>query len=243
MIDCITPDWPAPANITALTTTRSGGTSVPPFHSFNLAAHVGDDQQAVMNNRQLLRQHFALPSEPFWLNQVHANTMARFALQGRIPEADGSYTDNVGEVCAVLTADCLPVLFCDRTGSQVAAAHAGWRGLHNGILEQAVAVFRSAPRDIMAWLGPAIGPETFEVGTEVYQAFTEQSPDSIAAFTRVSTQHWLADIYQLARLRLQACGVEAIFGGGFCTYQDEQRFYSYRRNSQTGRMASLIWIS
>lgn len=236
----ITPDWPAPAHVRALSTTRRGGCSQPPFDTLNLGTHVGDEAQAVASNRQRLRQH--LPAEPFWLNQVHGSLVVEASPNTPLPDADASITQSAGQVCAIMTADCLPVLFCNRNGDRVAAAHAGWRGLCNGILENTVAAMQCTPGDIMAWLGPAIGPQAFEVGEEVRTAFLAHSPTAASAFQPAPSGKWLADLYQLARQRLAACGVTQVYGGEYCTYQDQERFFSYRRDGKTGRMASLIWL-
>lgn len=239
----IRPDWPVAHAVQASATTRAGGVSQPPFDSLNLGAHVGDYPQAVDNNRQRLLTLADLPGEPLWLQQVHGNRAVDAGHWQPGIEADAIYTDEANQVCAVLTADCLPVLFTDRTGSQVAAAHAGWRGLLAGILENTVARFSGRPEAIQAWLGPAIGPQQFEVGDEVFETFTAENAEAEQAFTRRDKQHFLADIYQLARQRLARVGVNAVFGGQYCTVTDSARFFSYRRDGKTGRMASLIWIN
>ncbi len=235
----ILPDWPAPARVHGLMTVRTGGVSQAPWSSFNLGDHVGDDPTHVAANRASLRRQ--LPAEPAWLRQVHS---ARVVEAGRDPnpEADASYSRETGQVCAVLTADCLPVLFCDRAGSVVAAAHAGWRGLADGVLEATVAAMQVAPREVMAWMGAAIGPQAFEVGDEVRAAFVAQQPEAAAAFVPHAPGKWLADLYALARIRLGHAGVEAVYGGGRCTFNETDAFYSYRRDGVTGRMASLIWL-
>lgn len=236
----IKPDWPVPANIHALVTTRKGGTSHPPFESFNLADHVGDDQAAVAQNREVLRAF--LPSEPKWLKQVHGAIVANADNLTEPVEADASVAFQPDIVCAVLTADCLPVLFCDRQGKRVAAAHAGWRGLAGGVLEASVAAMKCDPAEIIAWMGPAIGPQAFEVGDEVRETFVSNLPESVKAFKSGLVGKWLADIYELARLRLARAGVTHVYGGGMCTFNDVEHFYSYRRDKTTGRMASLIWM-
>lgn len=236
----IQPDWPAPDNIRAVATTRKGGASEPPFESFNLADHVGDDPAAVVKNREILRAF--LPSEPKWLKQVHGTIVAKADNLDQPVEADASVAFEAGVICAVLTADCLPVLFCDRNGTRVAAAHAGWRGLAAGVLEASVTAMNCDPAEIMAWMGPAIGPQAFEVGGEVREAFVSDLPESVKAFKTGQPGKWIADIYALARLRLARAGVSQVYGGGLCTYTDAERFYSYRRDKITGRMASLIWI-
>lgn len=236
----IKPDWPATDNVRALVTTRIGGASQRPFESFNLADHVGDDPLAVAKNREILRTF--LPTEPRWLKQVHGTIVAKADNLNHPIEADASVAFKTGVVCAVLTADCLPVLFCDTHGTRVAAAHAGWRGLAAGVLESSVAAMQCDPTDIMAWMGPAIGPQAFEVGEEVREAFVANLPQSVAAFTEGQPGKWMADIYELARLRLVRAGVSRIYGGGLCTYNDAERFYSFRRDKTTGRMASLVWL-
>lgn len=245
-LDFIVPQWPAPARVRAIVTTRNGGVSQGRYASLNLATHVGDDPGAVAANRALLRSR--LPAEPVWLEQVHGTNivMAESSLGERClpPVADGAWTRQPGVVCAVMTADCLPVLFCDDAGSVVAAAHAGWRGLCAGILERTVEAMRVAPARIQAWLGPAIGPGAFEVGAEVRSAFLQHDAGAAAAFVAGKEPgKWLADLYLLAKIRLAGAGVIDVFGGGFCTYTDAQRFYSYRRDGVTGRMASLIWLA
>lgn len=247
-MDFLIPDWPAPTHVQARMTTRCGGVSTAPYASFNLGDHVGDDPAAVAANRAQLRA--CLPAEPLWLKQVHGRGIVMSDQAVGIPEADGSVSRHAGRICAVLTADCLPVLFCDRRGTVVAAAHAGWRGLADGVLEAAVAAMAVEPDEILTWLGPAIGPLAFEVGEEVRQVFLAQDPSAALAFAPSpltpqapgSPSKWLADIYLLARQRLVRVGVKQVFGGGFCTYTDAERFYSYRRDGVTGRMASLIWL-
>jgi len=238
----IYPDWPAAAHVKAATTTRTAGVSKGPYESLNLADHVGDAAEAVRRNRLFLQDQLNLPGRPNWLNQVHGDTVVDAANLGERPCADASFTDKTQVVCAVLTADCLPVLFCDRGGTRVAAAHAGWRGLAGGVLESTVRALDTEPGRLMAWLGPAIGAGAFEVGGEVRQAFVEQHAEAAEAFLARPHGHWLADLYQLARIRLRTTGVSALYGGGFCTFSDRQRFYSYRRDGVTGRMASLIWL-
>lgn len=233
------PDWPAPAGIRACVTTRAGGVSVAPFDSFNLGDHVGDDPLAVARNRQQLSETFKV--QPAWLSQVHGVVVTP-AQPGLIVEADGSWTATPGIACTAMTADCLPVLFCDRAGTRVAAAHAGWRGLAAGVLEAAAQCLNVEPQDILVWLGPAIGPKAFEVGGEVREVFVEDLPAAAAAFTpSVNDGRYMADIYELARLRLARSGITAVYGGGFCTVTDS-RFFSFRRSPRTGRFASLVWI-
>jgi hypothetical protein len=220
-------------------TTREGGVSGAPWTSLNLGDHVGDDSAHVMANRARLRQQ--LPAEPGWLKQVHSARVVELGRESN-READASFTRDAGEVCAVLTADCLPVLFCDRAGSVVAAAHAGWRGLADGVLEATVAAMQVSPGEILAWMGAAIGPQAFEVGDDVRDAFVAQHAEAAAAFVPNAPGKWLADIYRLARIRLGHAGVQAVYGGGRCTFTEADSFYSYRRDRVTGRMASLIWL-
>lgn len=231
------PDWSAPDHIKAVSTTRLGGCSQPPWDSLNLAGHVGDNPAHVVANRQTVQQALNLPGEPHWLTQVHGVAVS---VTGEA-EADATYTETPAKVCAVMTADCLPVLFTDRQGYGVAAAHAGWRGLLAGVLENTVACFPQADQ-VMAWLGPAIGPQAFEVGDAVREQFIQCQAEAARAFVAGRPGHWYANIYQLARQRLQACGVMQISGGGLCTYADAARFFSYRRDRVTGRMASLVWM-
>ncbi|MGG5414827.1 purine nucleoside phosphorylase YfiH [Edwardsiella tarda] len=241
----ITPRWAAPARVSACSTTREGGVSQTPYASLNLGLHVGDVPEQVEANRQRLCQALQLPTPPIWLEQVHGTRVLTLtdSAEERDVRADAAYTRTPGQVCAVMTADCLPVLFTSLRGDEVAAAHAGWRGLCHGVLEQTLACFAAEPSHILAWLGPAIGPTAFEVGPEVREQFIEQDAASVTAFQPVAGGKYLADIYALARLRLQAVGVRDISGGDCCTLSDPQRFFSYRRAAQTGRMASLIWFS
>jgi len=239
----LTPDWLAPLSVRAASSTRQGGVSQSPFNSLNLAQHVDDRVADVVSNRQHFLDALSLPGEPHWLNQVHGvNVIDLDDVPGELPDADASTTRAANIVCAVLTADCLPVLFCDRNGTQVAAAHAGWRGLAAGILEATVAAFTALPEDIFAWLGPAIGPQAFEVGDEVRQAFCESDPIATTAFTAARSGHWQADLYRLAWQRLARAGVNNVYGGDRCTFRETDDFYSFRRDGCTGRMASVIWI-
>ncbi|MBC3950422.1 peptidoglycan editing factor PgeF [Pseudomonas folii] len=239
MSDWLIPDWPAPAGIKSCVTTRSGGVSLAPFDSFNLGDHVGDDPQAVAANR--LRLTSELKIQAAWLKQVHGVVVAE-ADPRQVVEADASWTDKPGIACTIMTADCLPALFCDRAGTRVAAAHAGWRGLAAGVLEAAADSLQVAPDEVLVWLGPAIGQPSFEVGAEVREAFIGTHPQTDAAFIPSKNPgRFMADIYALARLRLAARGITAVYGGGFDTFTDP-RFYSYRQNARNGRFASLIWI-
>lgn len=243
MNNFIIPDWPAPTGVHALVTTRQGGTSTGPWVSFNLASHVGDDATAVTANRAQLRQ--SLPSEPPWLTQVHGTLCVDAAQVRSGIEADASFTRQRGVVCAVLTADCLPVLLCDDQASVVAAVHAGWRGLADGVIEASVAAMQTTGEQLMAWLGPAIGPTAFEVGADVRDAFLAHDMQAAQAFTSIAADKWLCDIYLLARQRLQALNIRRITSTEFsdyCTVRDIDRFYSFRRDGVTGRMASCIWL-
>ncbi|ACS86624.1 purine nucleoside phosphorylase YfiH [Musicola paradisiaca] len=236
------PDWPAPETIRACTTTRNGGVSTHPYGTFNLGNHVGDEPLSVETNRKHLVSMASLPAMPFWLEQVHGTHVVN--LDPKQPDTqtgDAVYTTRRDRVCAVMTADCLPVLFCSADGKEIAAAHAGWRGLQAGVLEQTISVFRAPPEAIMAWMGPAIGPSRFEVGGEVRDAFVSSDTATNCAFVPHNNK-FFADIYQLARLRLQRAGVTQIFGGNACTVSESDKFFSYRRDGVTGRMATLIWL-
>ena len=238
----IRPDWPAPPQVRACSTTRAGGLSEGPFHSLNLGDHVGDDPERVALNRARLRDRLDLPAEPLWLRQVHGCEVARASEAVAGCAADAAVARGPGQVCAVMTADCLPVLLCELGGRAVAAVHAGWRGLAAGVVEEAVAALGTGPDQVLAWLGPAIGPDAFEVGPEVRDRFLVSDRGASVAFRPASGDRWLADLYTLARRRLEAVGVRAVFGGGYCTYSQPDRFFSYRRDGSTGRMASLIWL-
>ena len=270
----IRPDWPAPAVVRALITTRHDGVSAAPFDGFNLGTHVGDDPGAVQSNRMRLRQH--LPAEPRWMEQVHGvqclhlgSTAPAPASQSALPQGDAAVTRDAGVVCAVLSADCLPVLLCATDGSAVGVAHAGWRGLAGGVIEsalQGLSALGTPASQVMAWLGPAISGARFEVGAEVRAAFLDRASEDAGAFvqyrpqdatqpnatqpgatqpgaTQPGGEKYLANLYALARARLRRAGVAQVYGGGFCTYMDRQRFFSYRREGRTGRMASLIWLA
>ncbi len=239
MNDWLIPDWPAPAGIKACVTTRSGGVSLAPFDSLNLGDHVDDQPEAVAENRRRLTEHFAMA--PAWLQQVHGVAVAH-ADPAVVATADASWSATPGVACTVMTADCLPALFCNRAGTRVAAAHAGWRGLAAGVLDATLDHLDVPPAEVLVWLGPAIGPQCFEVGAEVREAFASQLPATEQAFVpSINAGRFMADIYQLARLRLAARGVTAVYGGGYCTVSDP-RFFSYRRAPRTGRFASLIWL-
>lgn len=236
----IIPDWPLPESVKSIVTTRVGGVSQGAYRGLNLGDHVGDSWVDVAQNRTMVRE--LLPSEPNWLKQVHGTAVAYADQLKEVVEADAAVARGVDAVCAVLTADCLPVLFCATDGTVVGAAHAGWRGLAAGVLEQTVAVMAHPPEHIMAWFGPAIGPAAFEVGDEVRHAFVADLPQAARAFQDAGVGKWWADIYLLARLRLERMGLTQIYGGELCTYSDAKQFYSYRRDGITGRMGSFIWI-
>lgn len=238
----IFPDWSVPSNIGACSSTRHGGVSQAPWDSLNLGAHVGDDAQHVQTNRQRLLELGGLPSMPQWLEQVHGTDV--ITLDWKVPasvRADAAYTRTPGVVCAVMTADCLPVLFCSQDGKEVAAAHAGWRGLCDGVLEATLNAFSAPASQISVWLGPAIGPDAFEVGPEVREAFMAHDPAAESAFRPVGEKFY-ADLAKLAKQRLEASGVRQLWGGGLCTLTRSEQFFSFRRDGVTGRMASLIWL-
>lgn len=262
--DFIVPEWPAPSNVRALSTTRRGGISLPPYGAtaklpggLNLGTHVGDLPEHVAENRLRLQAH--LPHVPLWLDQVHGCSVVTVPVDGSVPSADASITAQPQAVCAIMTADCLPVLLCDRAGTVVGAAHAGWRGLRAGVLEQTLERMRSHAREgdateWLAWLGPAIGPTAFEVGSEVRDAFLAAARENERAATSAAFQphrdaaarragKYLADLYALARIRLARAGCVAVSGGTRCTYTEADVFYSYRRDLRTGRMASLVWLA
>jgi len=243
-IELIVPDWPAPPGIMAVNTTRCGGISEGCYESLNLASHVGDEAAAVARNRELLAGELGPGTSPRWLNQVHGTCVAAVDKTAGPVTADAAIASEFGVVCAVMTADCLPILLCDRHGLHVAAVHGGWRGLASGVVAASVAALVScgvAAAGIIAWLGPAIGPAVYEVGEDVREAV--QVAGATSALTPGAPGHWQLDLYGFARSRLRACGVESIHGGDYCTYSDPQRFFSYRRDGKCGRQASLIWRS
>ncbi len=239
--DFIYPDWNAPASVKACCTSRNGGVSDSGFSSLNLATHVEDDASRVALNRQRLRQVCGLPAEPQWLTQTHSTHVINLDRE-MTRQGDAALTATPGIIAVVLTADCLPVLFCNKQGTEVAAAHAGWRGLLNGVLQQTVQQMKSDSSDILAWLGPAIGALQFEVGEEVKQAFITADTDNSHYFAETRTGHYLADLYAIARLHLKKMGIMHISGGNYCTYRDHELFFSYRREKNCGRQASLIYI-
>jgi polyphenol oxidase len=235
----ITPDWPAPANVKALQTTRNGGVSMGVYASLNLGDHVKDQPQHVAANRQLLSAY--MPSEPVWLNQVHGVRVIDAAVSSCLESADASFTSRKQVVCVTMTADCLPVLLCNQAGTAVAAIHAGWRSLCDGVIEATIAAMPVPANQLMAWLGPAIGPEAFEVGGEVRAQFMAQDTQAESAFAAKGDK-WLGDLYTIARQRLQTLGVTQVYGGGRCTFSEPETFFSYRRDGDTGRMGSFIWL-
>jgi YfiH family protein len=237
--DWIVPAWPAPPNVKALITTRAGGESQGVYASFNLGLRSGEDPQTVAANRRRLRA--LLPQDPKWLRQVHGNVVIEVDTRQDEPEADAAVACRPGTICAVMVADCVPVLLTDRAGSTVAIAHAGWRGLANGVLENTLKAMRVPAGELMAYLGPGIGPRAFEVGPDVRDAFLSGNPQAEVAFKPHAPGKWLADLFLLARQRLRRAGVMEVSGGELCTYSDPARFYSYRRDRSTGRMAALIW--
>lgn len=242
MTKIIVPEWPLPQGVAACSSTRVGGVSEGAWDSLNLGAHCGDNPEHVEENRKRMFAAGQLPSKPVWLEQVHGKDVLH--LSGgpyASKRADASYSNTPGTVCAVMTADCLPVLFCNKAGTEVAAAHAGWRGLCDGVLEETVSCFKDSPENILAWFGPAIGPQAFEVGPEVREAFMAKDANAVSAF-RPACEKYYADIYLLARQRLGNIGVTAVFGGDRCTFSEKDDFFSYRRDRITGRMASFIWL-
>lgn len=250
-MELIRPDWPAPPWVRAVSTTRHGGLSEGPFASLNLGDHVGDEPERVDGNRARMKARLGLSTEPCWLRQVHGRSIVPASMGNLGREADGAMADAPGSVCVVMTADCLPLLICDTRGTRVSAVHAGWRGLVGGVVEAAVASMEIDPECLLAWLGPAIGPAAFAVGDEVRACFMAADSDAAGAFRPVSSDGkgtqpggaWLADLYLLASQRLARLGIERIYGGGDCTFSQPGRFFSYRRDGVTGRMASLIWLA
>jgi YfiH family protein len=239
-----TPDWEAPLSVRAFVTERYGGASEGRYAALNLATHVGDAPAAVAANRARLLSSVPLPAEPRWLEQVHGIAAVDLDRAGAaLPPADAVVTGRAGVVCAVLTADCLPVLLCDRAGTRVGVAHAGWRGLLHGVLPSAVAALGADPADVLAWLGPAIGARAYEVGAEVRDAFLAADAGAAAHFAPNAHGRWQADLYGLARASLRGAGVRAVSGGGFCTFTESERFFSHRREAPCGRMATLIWMT
>jgi YfiH family protein len=239
--DFLIADWPAPAGIVAGTSLRTGGLSGGTFASLNLGDHVGDDPSAVAANRERLADYLKLPSEPVWLRQVHGTRVVEASPDAHAAEADASWTARAGIVCVVMTADCLPVLFASRDGRVVAASHAGWRGLAEGVIEATVSALPVPPGELLAWLGPAISQSAFEVGDEVRREFLRADARADACFLGNERGRWQADLYGLARQRLRAAGVAATYGGAGCTHAEEDRFFSHRRDGRSGRMATVIF--
>lgn len=245
MLNFIHPNWPAPSNVKALQTLRVGGNSVAPFQSFNLAMHVGDDALVVAKNRQLLSDY--LPSEPVWVNQVHGIDAIDASKATCLENADASFSHQKNVVCVTMTADCLPILLCDTKGSVVSAVHAGWRGLCDGVIEETIKKMQVPSATVLAWLGPAIGPQAFEVGDDVRDAFLAKDTNASSAFKQQKNAKWLCNLYEIAKQRLNNIGVHQVYGASinenFCTFTQEEKFFSFRRDQTTGRMASLIWLS
>lgn len=240
-MELIIPNWNAPDNIKAFSSTRIGGVSKGAYQGLNLGVHVEDDPILVLQNRAMLSQFAKLPSSQVWLNQTHStNVIECDSARSKTLDADGSITSTQGVVCCVMTADCLPVLLTDIEGSKVAAVHAGWRGLADGILENAVKQF---DKPVLAWLGPAIGADAFEVGQDVFKQFVQHSPQAKNAFISKGKDKYFADMSLLAKQRLNSVGVDMIFNSDMCTYNDPDKFYSYRRDGVTGRQATFIWIN
>ncbi|HHF0442958.1 TPA: peptidoglycan editing factor PgeF [Haemophilus influenzae] len=243
-MQAINPNWNVPNNIHAFTTTREGGVSLEPYLSFNLGDHVGDNKSAVKTNRTLLVEKFGLPQKPVFLTQTHSTRVLQLPYSGENLEADAVYTNVPNQVCVVMTADCLPVLFSTISGNEVAAAHAGWRGLCDGVLEKTVKCFQTKPEDIIAWFGPAIGPTAFQVGIDVVKQFVAVDEKAKLAFQpdAIEEGKYLGNLYQIATQRLNNLGITQIYGGNHCTFNEKEKFFSYRRDNQTGRMASVIWF-
>lgn len=243
-MQAINPNWNVPKNIHAFTTIREGGVSLTPYFSFNLGDHVGDNKSAVKTNRTLLVEKFGLPQTPIFLTQTHSTRVIQLPYSGQNLEADAVYTNVPHQVCVVMTADCLPVLFTTTSGSEVAAAHAGWRGLCDGVLEETVKCFQAKPEDIITWFGPAIGPTAFQVGVDVVKQFVAVDEKAKLAFQpdAIEEGKYLGNLYQIATQRLNNLGITQIYGGNHCTFNEKELFFSYRRDNQTGRMASVIWF-
>ena len=242
-VQWLEPEWPAPPGVRVISTLRQGGSSVGPYASMNLAGHVGDLAASVEANRRLLRRAARLPAEPMWLEQVHGTEVAVHDGRSDVPRADAAMTRGRGRVCVVMTADCLPVVLADRAGSRVAVAHAGWRGLVQGVVEATVHALHCPPEELVAWLGPAIGQQAFEVGVEVRDAFVARSAQMAGCFAENERGRFQADLYGLAKAVLAEAGVTDVHGGGWCTASDPQRFFSFRRDGTTGRMATLAWLA
>ena len=243
-IKLIRPDWPAPENVSAVATTRQGGISVAPFDGFNLATHVGDELATVKANRALLHRQLDLPSKPCWLNQTHSNRVTLLNDDNDYQcDSDAAISRKKGQIAVVMTADCLPILLCNRDGSEVAAIHAGWRGLADDIISNTLSKMSSDASQLMAWIGPAISQRRFEVGEDVYRLFADKNRNSTAFFNANRPGHWLCDLSGLAEQALSQNGITQIHLSGWCSYENASRFYSYRRNKVTGRMACLIWIN
>jgi YfiH family protein len=237
------PNWPAPASVHAFTTLRFGGVSEPPYSDFNLGFHVGDQDKNVVENRKRLSVTLNLPSEPVWLRQTHSTIVLPIYDADPNLECDAAYTSSPKKICAIQTADCLPILICDVAGTQVAAVHAGWRGLARGIVKNTIDKLGIDPKLLLVWLGPAIGPAHFEVGSEVRDEFIQYNASLKDAFLPNNNNKWLANIYLIAKILLSELGIQQIFGGEYCTFSENDKFFSYRRDGNlTGRMASLIWI-
>lgn len=233
----IKPNWPAPSNIHAATTTREVGASIAPYDNFNLGEHVGDNPEHVTENRKTLVKALQLPSEPIWLKQIHSKNIIMANKFNGLPELDACIATQPGKVCVIMTADCLPILLCDKQGNEIAAVHAGWRGLVAGIISETISAIQTSPDQLLAWIGPAICQKHYEVGKEVYEQFSKQND----CFQKEAHGKWLMDMVAIATQQLKQLGIQDIYGGDLCTYCDPTRFYSYRRDGKTGRMATLIW--
>lgn len=243
MLDLLIPRWPAPHWIKAYTTTRYGGFSQAPFDSLNVGLHVGDNPDCVLKNRRRLQSSLGLKKQLLWLEQVHGNTVISADHPINTLVADAIYSKKEHTVCAVQTADCLPLLICSISSYCIAAVHAGWKGLSNSVIENAILALGCHPRDLLVWLGPAIGPQAFIVGEDVVEAFIEKDQAAQSAFHVIDNNKWRANLYKLAKQRLHKLGIDTVYGGEYCTYTDLKRFFSYRRDQVTGRMLSFIWIN
>lgn len=234
-------DWPAPKNIHAGTSLRMGGNSLAPYNNFNLAQHVGDDANDVNKNRKILCDHLNLPHKPYWLNQTHSSDIFNMDRTDENRDADGSFTSKRNSVCAILTADCVPVLFCNQKGTKIAAIHAGWKGICGGIIENAIEIF-SESDGLLVWIGPCISKKHYEVGKDVYENCLNHSPMTQKAFEQVNDNHWYADLVRIVKILAENSGVGAIYECDLCTFKEDDLFFSYRRDGTTGRTASLIWM-
>ncbi len=234
-------NWPAPKNIRAGTSLRTGGHSLSPYSSLNLAQHVGDAPDNVNNNRKIVNDYLNLPSEPYWLNQTHSSEIINLDNVHKSRKADGSFTSNRKNICTILTADCVPVLFCNKNGTKIAAIHAGWKGICGGIIEKAIKKFPE-PEHLLVWIGPCISSEYYEVGKDVYESCLTHSDSTQIAFEQITNEHWYANLVKIVKILCENSRVGAIYECGLCTFKRDDLFFSYRRDGKTGRTASMIWM-